>query len=487
MIVWGLQRKSRYPGDLEPPDKFRRLSGNPRIYLGDSRGSPGRNLTIRLNERREHPTLTTTMAHSSSLDNAESADDLKELKPQRFNGLKFNPSDFDPALLTEMEEDRDCCAADGKLERCCSHCWFLMTCLTCYVYSSLLRLVVVVDLTVTLVLFIHHVKDEGDFISKEVTHYDFGRSAIYVMILSAVKNSMLFFCFAYKFQTYHSTFITATTLTTFSAVFLGIKMAFCDPNTSAFPITLYSLVMGLTNYFLYGCVRRRRIRVPPRKLASMRQDYEKLTAEGRESDELDTVTTESGISIRERLKSIPDGQTPLSLADAGSKFVNLDGVQVHYRFSESKGKDTNKPAIVFLHGFGGSVFSWKKIWSKVASSANCRVLAFDRPGFGLTSRPLQGEWEHNPYTQQFSLMLLFKLMDYLGIHKAYLVGHGSGGALAVLAAAMRPTRISRLMLVSPAIYTSGFPSFLRSLFRTRLGKSIVTDLVRSEMGELLLR
>ncbi|KAG1680776.1 hypothetical protein FOA52_008109 [Chlamydomonas sp. UWO 241] len=43
-------------------------------------------------------------------------------------------------------------------------------------------------------------------------------------------------------------------------------------------------------------------------------------------------------------------------------------------------------AVLLLHGFGGGVFAWRHVMESLAAQCNCRVIAFDRPGFGLTSR-----------------------------------------------------------------------------------------------------
>lgn len=429
---------------------------------------------------------------SESLGSEEEHELHTDLKRSMNNAIDLNPNDFDPSMLSQMDDEEVCCPADGFAERCCSHCWFFTTCLACYVYSSLLRLTVIMDTIVTVLMFIgdlttgHH----GSFVEREITHYDFSKSTIFVLVLSLVRNSLLFACFAYKYQTYYSTFITSTILTAFSVAFLSVKLVFCVPETIALPITLYSLTMSLTVYFLYHCVRRRRIRAPPRRVG-FRQDYEKLTDTDAQDDleQITIVRDESTCGPRaDRADSVPEGTPPLSLAEPGSQFATFEDMTVHYKYTGIEGKinDSKKPVVVFLHGFGGSVFSWNKIWPMLKKTG-AEIMAFDRPGFGLTSRPVAGEWEHNPYTQQYSLMLLFKLMDHLGIQKASFVGHGSGGALATLAAAMRPKRVQSLILVSPAIYTSGFPTFLQSLFRTRLGKNIVTNLVRTEMGELVLR
>ncbi len=50
------------------------------------------------------------------------------------------------------------------------------------------------------------------------------------------------------------------------------------------------------------------------------------------------------------------------------------------------------------------------------------ILAFDRPGFGLTSRPINGDWVANPYTQEYQVSLILRMMDQLNIQTATLVG-----------------------------------------------------------------
>jgi pimeloyl-ACP methyl ester carboxylesterase len=53
---------------------------------------------------------------------------------------------------------------------------------------------------------------------------------------------------------------------------------------------------------------------------------------------------------------------------------------------ENKKASTSVPAIL-LHGFGASLFSWSRVLKPLADIIGSRVVAFDRPGFGLTSRP----------------------------------------------------------------------------------------------------
>ena len=65
------------------------------------------------------------------------------------------------------------------------------------------------------------------------------------------------------------------------------------------------------------------------------------------------------------------------------------------------------------------------------------------------------------------------------------VGHSTGAALAALLAARSDSslHIPAMVLVS---FSSGLPMFLRSLARTQLGRSVVLQLLRSELSSVML-
>src|SRR5512140_3028469 len=73
---------------------------------------------------------------------------------------------------------------------------------------------------------------------------------------------------------------------------------------------------------------------------------------------------------------LPGLKTEKELADADSKFIEINGVTVHYK--EMGQGDTT---FILLHGFGASVFSWHAVMDDFA--ARGRVIAYDRPAFGL--------------------------------------------------------------------------------------------------------
>lgn len=153
---------------------------------------------------------------------------------------------------------------------------------------------------------------------------------------------------------------------------------------------------------------------------------------------------------------------PELLADPDSRFAEIDGIDVHY-----KAAGTGDDALLLLHGFASSTYTWREVMTPLAASH--RVVAFDRPAFGLTERPMRPEWPdgQNPYLAESQADLTTGLMDDLGIDQAVLVGNSAGGTIAMLTALRHPARVSALILVDPAIYSGGgTPAFLRPLFQT---------------------
>lgn len=173
--------------------------------------------------------------------------------------------------------------------------------------------------------------------------------------------------------------------------------------------------------------------------------------------------------------------TAEALADADSRFIEVNGVNVHY-----KQHGDGKPVFILLHGFGASLFSWREVTKPLAEIGT--VIAYDRPAFGLTERPMKWEGE-SPYSQESQIQLVIGLMDALGVEKAILVGNSAGGTISMLTVLKFPERVESLILVDPAVYAGGgAPAWSRTLLRTpqmnRIGP-IIARQIQSRGPELV--
>jgi pimeloyl-ACP methyl ester carboxylesterase len=72
------------------------------------------------------------------------------------------------------------------------------------------------------------------------------------------------------------------------------------------------------------------------------------------------------------------------LIDTDSKFFPFRGIQIHYKDFPSK--KSNSTTIVLHHGFTANIESFRVVIPLLTE--HFRVIAYDRPAFGLTERPL---------------------------------------------------------------------------------------------------
>ncbi len=165
------------------------------------------------------------------------------------------------------------------------------------------------------------------------------------------------------------------------------------------------------------------------------------------------------------------------LADPDSQFIEVNGLLVHYKMSGQ-----GEPAIVLMHGFVSSVFTWREVMTPLGEHGT--VIAFDRTGFGLTERPLQDQWDgESPYSAAAHAELTIALIEALGFESAVLIGNSAGGSVAFDASLRHPDQVSALVLVDAAVYLKPAPpswaNFLLHLPQIRrLGPLLVRALAR---------
>lgn len=148
------------------------------------------------------------------------------------------------------------------------------------------------------------------------------------------------------------------------------------------------------------------------------------------------------------------------LADDDSRFIKVGGITVHY-----KQYGQGRPNFILLHGTLATTYTWREVVEPLAQVGT--VIVYDRPAFGLSSRPMPGEWSgKSSYGHEAQADMLIALMDALGIERTILVGNSLGGGIAALAAQRYPERIDGLVLAAPVQTSHGVPRLLALLFST---------------------
>jgi pimeloyl-ACP methyl ester carboxylesterase len=124
-----------------------------------------------------------------------------------------------------------------------------------------------------------------------------------------------------------------------------------------------------------------------------------------------------------------------------SRYVVVDGVRPRYTTGGG-----GKEAIVFIHGFSSSLFTWRECLAPI--STQYRVFALDLKGFGFSGKP-QSDYSIGEYVD-----FVIHFMDAVGLEKATLCGNSMGGNIAWRAALQYPKRVDRLILVDSSGYAS---------------------------------
>ena len=116
------------------------------------------------------------------------------------------------------------------------------------------------------------------------------------------------------------------------------------------------------------------------------------------------------------------------------RFVDIDGVHLHY-----VERGAGSP-VVLIHGNTVSLADFEASGLIARLARMHRVIAFDRPGFGHSSRPRDRLW--TPSTQA---ELLRAALAQLGVERPIVVGHSLGTLVALAMALVITTPISFIL------------------------------------------
>jgi pimeloyl-ACP methyl ester carboxylesterase len=161
--------------------------------------------------------------------------------------------------------------------------------------------------------------------------------------------------------------------------------------------------------------------------------------------------------------------------DASSRFVEVDGLRLHYR---DRGAG---PALLLLHGAMSSLHTWDR-WAP-ALSEHHRMVTVDLPGHGLT-----GPDPLHRYRTAESVARLAAFADAIGLERFAIGGSSLGGRIAWAYTVLHPEQITGLILVSAAGYdTTGPPAWVRRLARLPVPSASLGRLIPRRMIAAQLR
>ena len=161
-----------------------------------------------------------------------------------------------------------------------------------------------------------------------------------------------------------------------------------------------------------------------------------------------------------------------------SRFIEVDGMQVHYR-------DVGEgPVLLCIHGIFSSLHNWLE-WTDILSK-EYRVISLDMPNFGITGPHPKGVKKHlySDFLNQFT--------DALGIDQCFIAGNSLGGWMSYEFAYRYPEKVNKLILIDSAgfffvpplaLMGMGIPFAGWSLTQTPLPRQLVHKLIEGTYAQ----
>ena len=157
-------------------------------------------------------------------------------------------------------------------------------------------------------------------------------------------------------------------------------------------------------------------------------------------------------------------------------FLEVEGTRLHY-FERGGGLP-----VVFLHGNGTMLQDFSLSEAFVSTAKQNRAIAFDRPGFGYSTRPRARNW-----TASEQADVLAAALRRLNFAPAAVVGHSWGTLVAVALAERHPALVRSLVLLSGYYYpTPRFDAALAVVGATPVIGDILRYTLTPLMGLLML-
>lgn len=155
------------------------------------------------------------------------------------------------------------------------------------------------------------------------------------------------------------------------------------------------------------------------------------------------------------------------------RFLTVDGVRLHY---VERGAG---PPLVLLHGNGSMIADFASSGLIDLAAGRHRVIVFDRPGYGHSTRPQGTVW-----TADAQARLLHAALERLGASGAIVLGHSWGCSVAVAMALRYPDDVKGLVLASGYYYPT---ARLDMVLASAPAIPLVGDVVRYTVAPMAAR
>jgi pimeloyl-ACP methyl ester carboxylesterase len=116
------------------------------------------------------------------------------------------------------------------------------------------------------------------------------------------------------------------------------------------------------------------------------------------------------------------------------------------------------PPVLLIHGTGANLHTWRDSFDRLAERH--RTIAYDRRGYGRSNQSRTRDCDVNVRDAA-------ELLDHLDARPATVVGHSSGGVVALGLALAEPSAVASLVLVEPPLHGQlhPTPSMLRAFLK----------------------
>lgn len=125
-----------------------------------------------------------------------------------------------------------------------------------------------------------------------------------------------------------------------------------------------------------------------------------------------------------------------------SKFINIQGVDVHYRH---EGNQNDSIPLVLIHGTSSSLHTWDSIVPALVGKK--RIIRLDLPAFGLT-----GPHPKRDYSIEFYNQFIEAFLNAIGVQEYIIAGNSLGGSIAWNQALAYPNKVKQLVLINSGGY-----------------------------------